>query len=140
MAVVDYGRELSCTDQISTVRYVTGARLVAEAAYRRLTTPRGLLRGGEDEADYGLDLLELVGSVRSDADAASLPGRIRNELAKDDRIATGTLDVVVDVSEDGAKGKRFSVRIEAQTGAGPFTLTLAVNDVSVEIVGLEAEG
>lgn len=140
MATTDYGRDLSCTDKISSVRYASGARLVAEAAYRRLITPRGMLRGGDEEADYGLDLVDLVGSVRATADAASLPGRIRNELEKDDRIVTGTVDVDVTVTEDGAKGRLFNVRIEAQTGAGPFTLTLDVSAVSVALVGLEAEG
>mgnify|MGYP000564826546 CR=1 FL=1 len=38
-------------------------RLVAEAIYRRLTTPPGTLLGGDDEANYGLDLLSLIGSV-----------------------------------------------------------------------------
>jgi hypothetical protein len=59
----NYGRELSCTRTLKTGRYVSGVTVVAEAIYRRLTTPRGMLLGGESEGNYGLDLMSLVGSA-----------------------------------------------------------------------------
>lgn len=134
--MTDFGRELSCTTSIRTDRYVTGARLVAEAAYRRLTTPRGTLRGGDDEADYGLDLLDLVGSVATPAEAAALPDRIKAELRKDDRI--DDVKVTVSATTEGP-ATTWEILLEAETGAGPFSLTLGVNDVSVEILNLAAE-
>ncbi len=71
--MVDFGREISCTDSLKTGRFSTGARLVAEAAYRRLTTPRGTLRGGEEEANYGIDLTEMCGATNVKLLQASLP-------------------------------------------------------------------
>jgi len=134
--MTDFGRDLSCTDSLRTGRYVTGARLVAEAAYRRLTTPRGMLRGGEEEATYGLDLSELVGSVASDADAATLAGRIEAELLKDDRIES--VAVTVTATREGPS-TTFVVAIRATTAAGPFDLTLGVDGVTVDLLGLGGE-
>lgn len=131
--MVDFGRDTSCTDSMKTGRFSSGARLVAEAAYRRLITPRGTLYGGEEEADYGLDLSELIGSGDPVNTAASLPGRIRSELTKDDRIDTVDVDVVPDTN---AAETTFNITIEAQTAAGPFELTLLATEVTVQLLGI----
>ncbi len=129
----DFGRDISCTDTLRTGRFVTGTRLVGEACYRRLTTPRGSLRGGEEEANYGLDLSELVGSVSTKSDLAALPGRIRTELLKDERIEAVNASVLA----TGGKLATFDVTIECQTSAGPFTLTLLASGVTVELLGIK---
>lgn len=133
----NFGRDTSCTTSLRTGRLVTGARLVAESAYRRLTTPRGMLRGGEEELNFGLDLTEVIGSVKTAADAAALPGRIRAELKKDERIES--VDVVVTETTSGP-GRSFAVRVDALTAEGPFTLAIAVSEVTVELLGIKAEG
>jgi hypothetical protein len=130
---VDFGRDVSCTDSIKTGRFVTGARLVGEACYRRLTTPRGMLRGGESEQNYGLDLTALVGGTNPKSTAASLPGRIRGELLKDERVESVTVDVLTVTS--GALVS-FDITISVVTGAGPFTLQLLASAVTVELLGL----
>lgn len=132
---VDYGRDTSCTTSLNSGRFVTGPRLVGEAAYRRLTTPRGMLRGGEDEQNYGIDLTALIGSVNNRGASASLPGRIQSELLKDERIESVEVDVVE--STDGPD-ITIGITIEAQTGAGPFTLKLLATDVTVELLGIAA--
>lgn len=132
----NFGREISCTDSLRTGRFVSGARIVAEAAYRRLTTPRGMLRGGEDEANYGLDLTELIGSVATKADAAALGGRISSELKKDERILTVTVTVT---PIPGPVATQFDIAISADTTDGPFVLQLSVSDVTVELLGITAE-
>jgi hypothetical protein len=131
-----FGRDTSCTTSMRTGRTVTGVRLVAESAYRRLTTPRGMLRGGEKEANFGLDLTELVGSVSTARDEASLPGRIAAELSKDERIES----VDVQVTKTTASGlTSFQIRVEATTGEGPFVLAIGVTEVSVELLGITVE-
>lgn len=133
MSTVDYGRDMSCTDSIKTGRFVTGVRLVAEAAYRRLTTSRGRLRGGEEEANYGLDLSQFCGSTDPKRTAASLPGRIRAELLKDERIESVDVDILA--VTDGP-GTAFTITINVQTGAGPFTLQLLASSVTVALLGI----
>lgn len=130
----NFGREVSCTTEIRTGRFVTGARLVGEAIYRRLTTPRGMLRGAEGEANYGLDLTELIGSASTKASAAALPARIKAEIRKDERIESANV-IVVESNEGVAKG--FVITIEALAADGPFTLTLAVDEVTVGLLGIE---
>ncbi len=131
---VDFGRELSCTTSIVSNRFVTGARLVAESDFRRLTTPRGMLRGGEEEQNFGFDLMEYIGSVAISRDAASLPSRIRNELMKDDRHISVDATVIATTASNG--GVAFDITINAKTHAGPFTMTIRASDVSVDLLGI----
>lgn len=133
----NFGRDTSCTTSLRTGRFATGPRLVAEAAYRRLTTPRGTLRGGEEEANFGIDLMERIGSVSAKSDAASLPGEIKSELKKDERIDTMTVTVLQ--TKDGPDVS-FDITIDAQTAEGPFTLQVAASALSIELLGIKAEG
>jgi hypothetical protein len=134
--MTEFGRDISCTDSMRVGRYSTGVRLVAEAAYRRLTTPRGMLLGGEEEADYGFDLSEVIGEVEPNVIAAALPGRISSELTKDERIES--VETVVTVTQDGPT-TTLLVNIDGTTAEGPFSLQLSVSDVTVDLVGLSTE-
>lgn len=128
----DYGRDVWCTDSLRTGRYATGLRVVAQTALHRLTTPRSALRGGEEEADFGIDLPGMIGSTQTEVDAAALPGRIRTELKKDRRIqdAQSTLTQ----STDAAGGITWTIEIRVVTELGTFTLQASA--VTVTIVGL----
>ena len=129
-----FGKDTSCTTGIRAGRFVTGLRLVAEAAYRRITTPRGMLRGSEDDQSYGIDITELIGQASSKAVVAALPGRIANKLAKDERIESTEVDVAEVTS--GIE-RSYAITIRCVTAEGPFTLQLAASDVSVELLGIE---
>lgn len=130
-----FGRDISCLDTLRTGRFSSGVRLVAEACYRRLITPRGELRGGDEDGNYGLDLTAFVGAPNPASVAASLPGRIRSELSKDERVET--VNATVTTSTNGP-ATTFLVAIDVTTSAGPFTLTLEASDVTIELLGLEA--
>ncbi len=132
----NYGRELSCTDTLKTGRFVSGLRLVAEAVYRRLTTPRGMLFGGEPEADYGIDLIDLIGAANPKSIAASLPGRITNELLKDERIHDVSVDVA---STPDGPGTTLVITVACTAAEGTFTLQLQVSDVTVSLLGIDTE-
>lgn len=132
--MIDFGKDTSCTDSLRTGRFSTGPRLVAEACYRRLITPRGSLRGGEDEANYGFDLSEKIGTVVNASTEAALPGQIQSELLKDERLSSVTVNVV---STKTGPAVAWVVTIEGQTSAGPFTLKLSVSEVTVSILGLQ---
>lgn len=133
----NFGRDISCTRGLRTGRFVSGPRLVAEAIYRRLTTPRGTLRGGPAEANYGIDLTELVGSAATKRDAAALPGRITTEILKDERIER--VEVTVTQSVDGP-AVSFAIVIEGETAEGPFALQLLASEVTVELLNISAGG
>jgi len=134
-APVNFGTDTSCTDSLRTGRLVSGPRLVAEACYRRLITPRGSLFGGDDEANYGLDLADLIGSVSTKAQVAALPGQIQTELLKDERITSASATVTASKSGPSVT---YQISISAQTDAGPFSLVLSVSDVTVSLLGMQA--
>lgn len=127
------GTEMSCTRGIRTGRFVSGARVVAEALFRRVTTPRGMLRGSEEEDNYGIDLADLVGSVESDADVASLPGRIRAECSKEDRAANVVVDVLRTVNGPSVT---YRITIAADTADGPFALVVGVDELTVDLLDI----
>ena len=129
-----FGRDTSCTNSMRTGRFASGLRLVAEAAYRRLITPRGMLRGGDEEANYGFNLAELIGSTTSAADAAALPGRIAAELLKDERLES--VDAVVTPMKSGPV-TTFQIAVSARTAEGPFVLTINASSVTVELIGIK---
>lgn len=134
---VDFGRDTSCTTGRRTGRLSSGPRLVGEAIFRRLSTPRGRLRGGKDEQNYGLDLTDLVGQCSSKAYVASLPGLIQTECEKDTRLIRA--DVTVTATVVGPT-TTLDVVVVGITSAGPFTLRLAVSEVTVALLGLDGSG
>lgn len=129
----DLGRDISCTTSLVTGRTVTGVRLLAEAVLRRLSTRRGTLRGGEDEANYGIDLRDMIGSVSIDRDLPTWPARIAAELTKDERIYR--VEVRLDTTRNGPDVS-VELAIEVESAVGPFELVLAVGAVTIDILSI----
>ncbi len=126
----DFGTDLSSLDELDETREVSGVELVAQDAVWRLKTPRamGILEG--DAPDYGMDLLEALGSAETEADAASLPDRIAAELTKDTRILTVKATVIRTVE---GPATLFDIRIRCETAEGPFELVGLVNDAGLDL-------
>jgi len=127
-----FGRDTYCDESLRTGRLVTELALVAQNQKHRLVTVRGTLNGGEEEADYGMDLPGRIGSIANDVEAAALPGQIQSELTKDPRVLS--VESTVASLRDSAGAVTWTVTIEVSTEDGDFTL--AASDVTVEIVGL----
>lgn len=134
---VGYGTDIWAAESLFTGRLARGKNLVAQACYRRLITPRGMLRGGPEEENYGLDLPGLVGRPNPARTAAMLPGMIRGELLKDDRIAD--VDVAVTYAQDLSGMATFNIKMTVLTydESESFDLTLEVSAASTKLVGLE---
>jgi hypothetical protein len=136
MASLGFGRDTNCTDSLKTGRTVTGLVLLGQACYRRLITPRGTLRGGEDESVYGLDLSGYVGRSPRNVEAA-LPAQIRAELLKDERVTDAATTITKTVS---GPATTFTIRILVTASTGEtFALVLAVDDVTTELLGIDTE-
>lgn len=131
-----YGFDSWCFDELQTGRMVSGAELVAQAIYRRLTTPRGTLRGGEEESVYGLDLLDFVGQVGSQAALDALPDVVEAEVLKDDRVLTCDVECTPTTDTDGTVAIVMTVTATLRDDSDQFILTLSVDDVSVTVVGV----
>lgn len=130
-----YGRDIRCgVGGLRPGQVVTGRLLVAEAIYRRLTTPRGSLLYAPN---YGIDIARYLGMESTVPNAVRIAGEVRGEVEKDDRvdlvIARGFVTQLA-----GATALAMHVDLEIVCGAGPFNLTLAIDRVSAQIFGLEA--
>jgi hypothetical protein len=130
--MTDYGVDTYCADSLKTGRLARGVELVAQNAMHRLITPRGMLRGGDEEADYGFDISGKLGSTTTPDEVAALPAQIRAELKKDQRI-----DEVITTVREVTTGPAVSLEltIECYTGEGPFTLVANVAGVTIAMVG-----
>lgn len=133
---VGYGKDMWARDQILTGRYATGAELVAQAIYRRLTTARGTLIDGDDGQVYGTDISDFVGMVGPDSAIDALPDVVSAEVLKDDRIES--VDVTPAIVRDSAGLATVTLEIigRLRDSEDDFTLTLAVGDAGTVIVGV----
>lgn len=125
-----YGRDLSATDSVDASRVVSGDRLLAEACYRRLITPRGAL---PDDPDYGFPIARALSSEMTVDRVASLGAQIRGELLKDPRLE----EVIVVVSVDRTAYPSIAVTVDID-GRGrdgtEFNLVVSAKDLDVSIL------
>lgn len=130
-----FGRETWCLDSLSPGRYVTGIVLLAQAIYRRLTTPRGTLRGSEEAAAYGFDVSSYVGAVGSDA-VNTLPEQVISEIQKDDRVLAATCAATATEDSAGSIQIDLEITVTPADGGADFTLTLSVTEYATRLTGL----
>lgn len=99
---------------------------IAQSTLRRLDTPRGSL---PDDDDYGLALRDFVNVGMTATEVASLAGRIRNEVVKDDRIDTAT--VTVTPTPDGSEIDILILITAVDLAIGEFSMTLNASDAGI---------
>ncbi len=126
--MTDYGIEMSCLKDIaSDGRTVSGFMVVAEAIYRRLTTPRGRLIG---DPNYGTDITEYINADMSPRDIAGLRAEISAECVKDERVIAAK--TTADLGADGV----LIITIVLDTGEEIGSLVLAASEVTVDLVSV----
>ncbi len=130
----DFGQDIYCLDSLATGRFARKLRIVGQRCYHRLITPRGTLRGGRHERNFGLDLTGMVGATVDKALTAAMPQRIKNELAKDKQVHAVSVAPISETTVGGLATWRISV--EVTTDVGPFELVLSVSEVSVDLLEL----
>lgn len=130
-----YGTEVWCTDKMQSGRLARGKVALVQALYRRLITPRGTLRGGDQESNYGIDLADYVGAIGYDTAILALPSVVRSELLKDERVLD--VDVTVTTATNSAKGIEITIAVSVipQDESEAFTFNVSVSDVSAELIG-----
>lgn len=132
--MTDFGRDVLCLDSLLSGRYASGLRLLGQRCYHRLITPRGTLRGGPDEGNFGLDLASKVGGAVTTAQQAALPSQIENELRKDPQVQSCSAAIVWTTASDRTVSAKVSVTVTS--AAGPFELVMAVDAVSARVLRL----
>ena len=133
-APVDFGTDLSCTDDLDeAMAEVSGLEVVAPAIHRRLFTPRGTLWNGSEGLNYGLDLREFLNRTMTPKFVATIPGEIQNEVAKDERVLSCKATVVE------SSLLSMTISLSVVTGVGPFAMVLSVDKAAVQLVAFTAE-
>lgn len=132
--MTDYGTDTYCLDALRTGRMASGAILVGQRLYHALITPRGALLGGPDEESFGEDLADLVGSPAGKESERAIRSKVQRAAAKDEEILSVSVDILTTTETTGAVS--HEVRISADTARGPFSLVLAVSELSISLVGL----
>jgi hypothetical protein len=124
---IDFGLDTDASTGLQFRRsLVGGARNLANAAVRRLSTRRGSLRYAPN---YGFDIRELIQDAMDSADVRLDQGAIEQELEKDDRFLRATATITGD-----AKTGTVDMAIEIFTDDGPFRLVVRITNVTVELL------
>lgn len=124
---VDFGSDLSCTDDLDDVaREISGQDVLAQAIYRRLTTPRGQLL---DDPDYGIDVRSFLSRGIDAGKLREIEGTIRQEVLKDERVANVTAQASIDY-----RSYSMTVSLIVTTGEGPFRLVFDITADTVEFL------
>src|SRR5262249_13556353 len=80
----DFATDLDCSDDLNPLgTTVSGPLCLAQAIQRRLSTPRGMVI---DAPNYGRDLREYLSRGMTAAELEAIPGDVRAEVLKDERI------------------------------------------------------
>jgi phage baseplate assembly protein W len=124
---IDLGTDVSCfpdLDPLGTL--VSGKTALAQAIARRLTTPRG---GLFYDTNYGTDLRLYLNEGMTSEAQSRIKAAIESECRKDERVASATADVTFN-----AAAQSLAVSISLSIASGPFTLTLAVTQLTVALL------
>lgn len=123
--VNNYGREIKWTWEHGLMpgHVADGVDVVAQAQMIRLDTRRGSCPGAPND---GIKLTEFLHGEMTPANLGRIPGVIRTELLKDDRVRS----VDVALVPDGRGG--YSLRIDGVAKYGEtYSLILPVADLTV---------
>jgi hypothetical protein len=128
-----YGSDLSCiedlTDDMEELDPFS-VRGIGEAVIRRLITQRGTL---QDDPEYGHDVREYLNRGMTTADIGDAQTTIRNEIAKDDRVADSSVTLRLETLTSLTVS---IVLTPADPNITPFALTFAVTDGAVVVEAL----
>jgi len=130
-----YGRDTWCLDSLQPGRMVSGRALVAQALFRRWTTPRGTLSGGPEEDIYGIDVVGFVGAAALPVVLGALPGMMRAEALKDDRVSDCRVTITSATEADGTVMVYPKAVVTLAGESESFELTLAVSATSAQVLG-----
>ena len=122
-----------CVDALVSTQLASGLQVYAQRQYHRLTTPSGTLLGGEEEADFGIDLSEYVGKLEAGVVDSALPVRAQNELAKDPE----TVSVSVTPTRTVSAGQvTWNLAIALVSTQGNVQIEIAVSSVTTQLLGI----
>jgi len=126
-----FGDDIACDPEEgipATFDMVSERTALVQAIVRRFQTARGSL---VDDPDYGFDLTGWVGKGADTAQLFAWQQALQAEARKDQRVRSARARL----STTPSGGLRFTLALE--TAEGPFSLTVEVSEVSVQLLSVE---
>ena len=111
-------------DMDSGAAEVQGRAMLAQRILARLTTRRGTVIDCPNDC---LDVRDMLRATNSLSIIAGYQGVIQAEVVKEQEVQAALVTVTY-------KNERMTIVIAIQSGTGPFTLTLVVSAVTLEIL------
>jgi hypothetical protein len=128
--MVDYGRDIwGTTDTIPTMPDVTSDDIMPQVICHRLLCDPGSLLSAPDAQTINLFSYLSSGIPRDRRGLDSIRGAISGALADEPRIYTSAVQVRFDEDTE-----TLSVSVSGEGATGPFRLTLAVSETSVQVL------
>lgn len=121
----NYGQDSSCVSDVGLfdLQITDPFILIGQRIIRRLTTPRGGLAAIGDDPGFGWDVRQLINAQLSPSSIVSYQAQIAAECMKDEEINAAAVTI-------SGTGGNISVSIQLTSSAGPFTLTLPVQNLT----------
>ena len=128
---VDYGRDVSCTTDLDPLLSdVTGNDLMVQMCVRRLFCRQGSCLSAPNAITLDVrDFLNGSLDLSQQSATQNISVQCQNALLGDERILSCTVDVTYTFAT-----KLLTIQIQANGANGPFSLTLAVNQVTVQLI------
>lgn len=127
---VFYGSDTHCVtgfDKID-VQVTSASILVGERVARSLQIERGALAAINDDPNRGFNVRSILNAKLSPASIGQYQQLVRNECLKDEEV----LDATVTITP--VSGGGVSIAISLTGAAGPFLLTMNVNQLTTTAV------
>jgi hypothetical protein len=130
-AMTFYGSDTYCINDLPLVdtQVTDPVQLIGQRIVRRLSTPRGALALIGDDPNFGYDVRQWINNKAGPGDIALAQAAIESECLKDEQIIGVTASIAF-----SANTSAMTVTLQLVTGVGPFTLTLNVNQLTVDMV------
>ena len=127
--VTDYGTDIAGHAWLGNPwGLASGLTNLANALLCRLTTPLGTL---DDHPGYGYDVRDLLLSDLSPAELDAARSAIEAQLEDDDRVLSAKATLALDISTGV-----LTMDLDIEGADGPFSLVLAVSQVSAEVLSI----
>jgi hypothetical protein len=125
--MADLGTDLYCVDDWDEMFPLVSERTcLIQAIARRFITTRGSL---VEDLDYGFDLRSWLGESVGNLEFFQLQSGVEAECYKDERIESASAKLTFTPSAN-----RIVIELRLTDGDGPFTLVVAIDEVSVEFL------
>ena len=123
----NFGSDTSCVTDLPRIdlQVTSPQKLIGQRIARRLQTPRGALAAIGDDANFGWDVRQYANGRLGPTTIATAESQIEAECTKDEQVQSASVKITP------GTGGALTITVQLVSAAGPFTLTLSVDDLTV---------